>query len=308
MKSIRKRPELFSPVDRRAFTLIELLVVIAIIAVLIALLLPAVQKAREAARRTQCKNHLKQLGLALHNHHDIYGFFPAGGNGWTYPPDFVNNVPGSLEVAPRQRAGWGCQILPYLEQSAIWRGGGATTIDQAQINVIGAVIPGMYCPSRRAAAALPSAASWYGPAGSYQHGTTDYAACYGTGSDGFLVQTNSNQTGQVMRFSDMTDGSSNIIALGEKRLGRQSLGSYQGDDNEGYSAGWDWDTIRVSNLQPRPDPITGANTDARFGSAHAQIFQVLLVDGSVRTIGYEIDATLFQQLGQRNDGQSAQVP
>ncbi len=295
------------PVARRGFTLIELLVVIAIIAVLIALLLPAVQQAREAARRTQCKNHLKQLGLALHNHHDVYLLFPSGGVGWTYPPDMV--TVGTPEVAPRQRCGWGYQILPYLEQTAVWQGGNQTTVAAAQQLIISAVIPGLYCPSRRAAAALPPRASWYGPAGTYSHGTTDYAACVGTGPDGFMVQTASNQTGTVMRFKDMTDGASNTIAIGEKRMGRLNLGSgNQGDDNEGYSSGWDWDVLRYTNLQPRPDLITADNPDARFGSAHAQMFHALFVDGSVRAISYDIDATVFDLLGKRADGQVVSVP
>src|SRR5438128_1844485 len=92
---------------RRGFTLIELLVVIAIIAILIALLLPAVQQAREAARRTQCRNNLKQIGLALHNYHDTMNTFPMGMSGW----------PGTLEGA---EWGWGVFIIPYLDQSALY--------------------------------------------------------------------------------------------------------------------------------------------------------------------------------------------
>src|SRR5512134_2021324 len=89
---------------RGGFTIVELLVVIAIIGVLIALLLPAVQAAREAARRTQCKNNLKQLGLALHNYHDVYTVFPPG---------------GTYRAAAVQPAGWSIQarLLPYIEQA-----------------------------------------------------------------------------------------------------------------------------------------------------------------------------------------------
>jgi prepilin-type N-terminal cleavage/methylation domain-containing protein len=100
-------------VRSRGFTLIELLVVIAIIAILIGLLLPAVQQAREAARRTQCKNNLKQIGLAMHNYHDVYGRFPPG---------FVMKNPPSANANSIERSmySWGAFILPQIEQANLF--------------------------------------------------------------------------------------------------------------------------------------------------------------------------------------------
>ena len=127
---------------RRGFTLVELLVVIAIIGVLIALLLPAVQAAREAARRTECKNNLKQIGLSVLNHVDARGVFPTGGD--KIFPVIEDYVEGGKPLGPEQQGlGWGYQILPYLEQGALH---GVTNTPTLQSTVV----PGYFCPSRRA--------------------------------------------------------------------------------------------------------------------------------------------------------------
>ena len=127
----------------RGFTLVELLVVIAIIGVLVALLLPAVQAAREAARRAECKNKLKQIGLSVLNFADTKGTFPTGGD--AIFPDIDDYVEGGIPLGPdKQGLGWAYQILPFLEKANL-----SNIVTQAQLQ--STVVPDYICPSRRAA-------------------------------------------------------------------------------------------------------------------------------------------------------------
>jgi prepilin-type N-terminal cleavage/methylation domain-containing protein len=171
---------------RRGFTLIELLVVIAIIAILIALLLPAVQQAREAARRSECKNRLKQLGLALHNYHDVYKWFPPGTVNPRDPNPNGANGSGTAAIG----APWSCQLLPYLEQKAMfdqvqliisqrpevvdWFGNGTYT---SQGILVGSKhFEAMDCPSH------PYDDHQFGNGTAMENlGRGNYAACYGKG-------------------------------------------------------------------------------------------------------------------------------
>ncbi|MBM82639.1 MAG: prepilin-type cleavage/methylation domain-containing protein [Planctomycetaceae bacterium] len=299
---------------RSGFTLIELLVVIAIIAVLIALLLPAVQQAREAGRRTQCKNNLKQMSLAMANHHDTFQFFPTGGHHWSWHATYTSD--GSPHIAPQQRMGWGFQILPFIDQNQLWQGKEANPIDRS-ITAIRTALPTFICPTRRGVQPLPPQADWYSnPSNSgqtYPHAPTDYAGC-NLENNGIIIRTtfNGNWDGNQgpIRQKNVKDGSANTILLGEKRLNTKFLYGYQSDDNEGYTCGWDHDVMRASTRQPRKDHNhpTSAWGELRFGSGHDSGFHVAFADGRVRQLNYNIDLSLFTALGTRWQGEPVTLP
>ncbi|HVK17232.1 MAG TPA: DUF1559 domain-containing protein [Fimbriiglobus sp.] len=280
------------PAGRRpAFTLIELLVVVAIIAIVIGLLLPGVQKVREAAARVQCTNHLKQIGLAFHNHHSQFGFFPTGGwkDSW---PTYVNGQPA---VGQQQGAGWGFQILPFIEAENTWRGGGATTDIDRTLVAVATTNKTYFCPSRRPPQTVTYSAPKFLDGVEATHALCDYAA------------SNTEKTGVVLervpvRVTDITDGTSATLMVGEKRMNLLELGQQQSDDNEGYTAGWSSDTIRYTDRAPAPDHEMGGNGFKRFGSSHPGRFNVALADGSVTRISYSIDPAVFESLGHKSDG------
>src|SRR5436190_13487683 len=242
---IGQRPQ----AQRYGFTLIELLVVISIIGILVALLLPAVQSVREAARRTQCMNNLKQIGLAFHAHHDLWKYFPTAGGDWGTPPTYIG---GSPAIGAKQGAGWGFQILPHIEGENAWRGGSATTDNARQRVAVGAVFPVFFCPSRRAPTTLAYADMYIsqGPHDLVPHALLDYASNHLNHRNGAI---RGNGFGPPLGIVDMRDGTSTTLLVAEKRLNLYAGNTNRSDDNEGYTGGNDWDSMRSANLQPAPD-------------------------------------------------------
>jgi prepilin-type N-terminal cleavage/methylation domain-containing protein/prepilin-type processing-associated H-X9-DG protein len=301
--------------SRRGFTLIELLVVIAIIAILIGLLLPAVQKVREAANRIRCANNLKQIGLAFHNHHDTYGYFPDGGEHWN-PALFPRvMIGGSPAVSPKQNWGWGYQILPYVEQDPLWRNTNNDLVRATPVSIY-------FCPTRRPPMVIK--------VGNQSVAMLDYAgnagtddefrvggASLGNGRNGLVVRRPGNgqeaadKRGNSIRLgSDIPDGTSNTLLVGEKRMQTDKIGQSQPADDQGYTAGWDRDEVRWGISPPEPDRV-GEFTDYQFGSAHSGGFNAVFADGSGRFIKYTIQSNnvltagplgTWQRICIRNDG------
>ena len=309
----------------RGFTLVELLVVIAIIAMLVTLLLPAVQAAREAARRTQCSNHLKQIGLAFQNHHSALDYFAgAGGHDWAWQMTYDNA--GNPIVGGGQHGGWGFQILPYTEEISTWQGGGGKTNLEKSRVARGQPMSWMFCPTRRQPEVLTANdwLKWPTPAsGETLFAKNDYAAA--AHDINITIDGNSfskpNGLGAVIRtfvseakaraedwdkpisIAKIPDGTSKTLLVSEKRMNVGRLGFMQANDNEGYTTGWNHDTLRFVGRAPLPDFIHNQDPgDDRFGSSHTGGMNACFVDGSVRFLQYDVKLDVFKAMGVRNDG------
>ncbi|KAA0136972.1 DUF1559 domain-containing protein [Gimesia chilikensis] len=318
---------------KSGFTLIELLVVIAIIAILIALLLPAVQQAREAARRSQCKNNLKQMGLALHNYHDVYLKFPIGSRA---PNDGPHN--------------WRFALLPYMDQANIyelaknsptsdvdfWEGGGGsyngdTLLFKDKVITSIYMCPSSSDPAISYANGEPQQGSqshqYVGIMGAYPDPAARTNVSYETQYNSFATNTGCLLINECKGMRDVTDGSSNTIIIAEQSRISASNPVLKRSD---YTSGWAGTSYAgtvsqwiasgagqhrfgtgVTSVFHSPNPkSTGAEANAQWDwntpltSYHTGGVHVLLCDGATRFLSDNADLLLIQKLCVRDDGQT----
>jgi len=317
------------------FTLIELLVVIAIIAVLIGLLLPAVQQAREAARRSQCKNNLKQIGLALHNYHYVYRVFPPGAitqDTHVSRANWCNQSNGGSGNRLINGAPWTVMILPFIEETSLYQSFNFSLLfTSTQNGTSGNEAPDpnntlwrmqmkkYQCPSDPASRVNVNNTNYFG----VQGGGRSLANCTGTANGVRFYNNGILHVNSSTRMRDITDGTSHTFLVGESKYMLTLAGS-----TSTYYVGWGSSirngagatTPNTAALAAAFEPInsrsltggtkpSGSDPDTRhtaghlFGSLHVGGCHLLRADGSVRFFSEHISEQIYYNLAIRNDGE-----
>ncbi len=334
-------PRVFS--RRRAFTLVELLVVIAIIGILVALLLPAVQFARESARRTQCSNNLAQIAKAIHLHENSLKVLPTGGDmPDPYLPNYQTSY-GTIYGPDKQGAGWPFQILPFFENTNVRSQRGANDAE-TQLLIMGSPMEMYFCPTRRQnarylgrvlidyAACTPSNdlnltdtdASQY--ATLFPGNSINIGSATGQTYSGVIVRTNWNfaangGTGagvggtDPIKLTHIRDGTSNTVMIAEKRLIPTEYKAGPFHDDRGWTDGWSPDIMRLSSApfgqdsraQTDQNSGTVGNIGYHFGSAHSSGMNCVFADGSVKFMPYVMNRNNFSRMGHRADSMTVDM-
>jgi prepilin-type N-terminal cleavage/methylation domain-containing protein len=309
---------------RRAFTLVELLVVVAIIGVLIALLMPAIQAARESARRVTCSNQLRQLAVAMLHHHETHGHLPSGGWGyeWVGIPD--------LGFGRKQPGSWIFNTLPFFEQQACHdhgHGFDGELRQTANAQRLATPIVILNCPSRRSAVAYPTLESPVHLRNPRETATvmavarSDYAANAGDRSFSFSAGPATIAEGLAgtfswpdpnkfsgicyprseVRLAQVADGATNTFLIGEKYLQPDAYtnGTDSGDNESMYN-GYCTDLVRFALNVPSPDTI-GISRPQRFGGPHPGGCLIAHCDASVQLVAYSISFEAFRSGANRRD-------
>lgn len=306
----------------RGSTIIELLVSIGIVTVLAAVVLPAIENAREAARKTQCRNNLKQMGLAVHAHEATFGSLPSNGWGFAWQGD------PNRSTGPSQPGGWIYNLLDYIDQTTLKQTGAGLSGDALRQSITkrqSAGIPTFVCPSRPNGGVGKGLSIPFRNADSIEEvAKTDYACNEGDVISNTLFGPDSLEEGDspfyvwidtrrltgvcfqrsAIRVAEIDDGLSNTLFAAEKYVNAQSYYDVKdsGYDQSLYS-GVDLDLNRWTLTPPSQDNQTDLRVRS-FGSAHPQAMHALSCDGSVRSVSYSVDERLFRNFGVRNDGEA----